>query len=81
MWPEVPEDLEKWDKKQRDEGKRERERLKENRTQQGTELGVVPELERRTLREQARSLLGGSSRWTPGIMEEAGGNGRSAARM
>ncbi|KAL2051409.1 hypothetical protein ABVK25_008276 [Lepraria finkii] len=68
VWPEVPEDLEKWDKKQRDEGRRERERLKENRTQQGTELGVVPEVERRTLREQARSLLGGLRKWTPGII-------------
>ena len=70
VWPDVPEDLEKWDKKTHDEGRKERRAREKERTDQGTELGLVGEEEKKSLREMAGELLGGRRRWTPGIMTE-----------
>ncbi|KAL2044396.1 hypothetical protein N7G274_003101 [Stereocaulon virgatum] len=79
VWPEVPKDLEPWDKKMKDQEKRELDVQRKNRTKQGTILGLIPDEERNTLREKARELLGGKRVWTPGIMGE--GKGMEEAKL
>lgn len=77
VWPEVPKDLEPWDKQLKDEERRDLDVREKDRTKQGTILGLVPDEERKTLRQKARELLGGKKMWTPGIM----GEGKEEAKL
>ena len=79
MWPEVPKDLEPWEKKARDQEQRDVDLQQKDRTEQGTILGLIPDRQRKTLREKARELLGGKKVWTPGILGE--GKGKEEAQL
>ena len=75
VWPDVPEDLEPWNKRVEQALEKEKEAQKEGRSQQGQELGRVGDEARTSLREKARALLEGKVKWRPGWQEHGVGMG------
>ncbi|KAK4693199.1 hypothetical protein P7C71_g4159, partial [Lecanoromycetidae sp. Uapishka_2] len=66
VWPEEPEHLDPWDVEVQRAGEQETRERREDRSDQGTVMGVPVEADRKTLKSQAEALLTGKTRWRPG---------------
>lgn len=66
VWPEEPEDQAPWDVEVQRAVEKERRVQLDDRSDQGTVMGVPVEGEKKSLKEQANALLTGKARWRPG---------------
>lgn len=66
VWPEEPQDQDPWNVKVQRAGEKERRLQLEDRSDQGTVMGVPVEGDRKSLKSQAEALLTGKTRWRPG---------------
>ena len=56
----------RWDKTMTEMAKKEEDERAMSRSDNGTNLKLVPAEERKILRKQAQDLLSGKTKWTPG---------------